>query len=134
MVFIPPRPREACEHRGCRCDVADAAKQILPRSRWRAREACDLQSAKHHARRRPTKNREQREVLQVNDGKCRYIDEWVELGGGKMAAERAEQGREPPGGEERASGVDYGGDAAIFHRSDGIQAVVLDVARILGFA
>src|ERR1700756_5474826 len=93
-IFVPPGPEEPKEKSPGGNDVAGTAKQHLTRCRRVAREARDLESAKHHARGCAAKNREEGEVLQIDDGEGHTIDRCAELAESELPTQRAEKSKE----------------------------------------
>ena len=67
-IFVPQGPEKSQETRPGGQEIADAAKQHLSRSGLVPGLTHDLQAAAHHSRRRSTKHREERKILQIHDG------------------------------------------------------------------
>src|SRR5262249_44600556 len=82
-------------------------------------------AAQHHAGSGAAKNREQSEVLQVDNGERGRVNRGVEFAEGKLPAERAKKGQEAAAGEKEARRIDETGKAALVDWRDRILADAL---------
>src|SRR6266478_5321256 len=105
LVLVPHRPKKAEEKCSCRKHVSHAAQEHLPGG-WRlAGETTHLQVSQHHARRCTTENCEESEVLQIDDGECRGVDNGGQLAQRELAAEGAEEQQEAAVGKQQATEI-----------------------------
>src|SRR6267143_1545486 len=79
LVFVPHRPKKAEEKGSCGKHVSHAAQEHLPGRRGLPGETSYLQVSQHHARGCTTENCEESEVLQIDDGECRCVDNRSQL-------------------------------------------------------
>src|ERR1700693_101211 len=79
LVLVPHRPKKAEEKGSCGKHVSHAAQEHLPGCRGLPGETSHLQVSQHHTRRCTTENCEESEVLQIDDGECRGVDNRSQL-------------------------------------------------------
>src|ERR1700756_2147086 len=116
-VLVPPGPEESEEESSSGNDVAGAAQQHLARCRRITGEAGHLEPAKHHAWRCAAKNREECEVLQIDDGEGHSVDRCAELAESELPTQRTEKSKETAVREEKARGINCGGESPLLKRS-----------------
>src|SRR5882762_3391271 len=105
LVFVPHRPKEAEEKGSCGKHVSHAAEEHLPGRRGLPGETSYLQVSQHHARGCTTENCEESEVLQIDDGECRCVDNRSQLAQRELAPEGAEEHQEAAVGKQQATKI-----------------------------
>src|ERR1700676_2094320 len=122
-VFVPPGPKESKEKSPGGNNVAGTAKKHLPGCRRVASKAGDLETTEHHAGRRAAEDREQRKILQIDDGEGYAVYCGAELAESELPAQRSEQREEATISEEKARCVNRGRETSFFERSHWVEAV-----------
>src|SRR5260370_10237684 len=119
FVFVPVGPCEAQEKapRG-KCVTQAAQKQLFWCGRL-TRKPDEVKIAKHHARGRAAENREEREVLEIEERKRRGVHGGVELAESKLASERTEECQEAAIREQQKCDVNQRGQAPLRERGHG---------------
>ena len=111
-ILVPEGPEKSQEKCARGNHVARGAPEELLRRGGIAGEALDLQTANHHSRRGSTKDREEAEVLDVDEGEGRETNGRAELAEGELPAQRAEKSEEAAIGKCQTSGINQSCDAA----------------------
>src|SRR5207249_9680581 len=89
FVFVPVGPGEAEKKASGGEQVAQGAQKQLFSCGRLTRKPDEVKIAKHHARGRAAENREEREVLEIEERKRRGGHRGVELAESELASERA---------------------------------------------
>ena len=85
-VFVPPGPEESEEKGASGNNVAGTAKKHLPGRRRVTGKTGYLETTEHHAGRRAAEDREQREILQIDDGEGYAVYRGAELAKSELPA------------------------------------------------
>src|SRR5882757_594807 len=104
-ILVPEGPEKSQKKCAGGNRVARGAPEELLRRGGIAGEALDLQTANHHSRRGSTKDREEAEVLDVDEGEGRETNGRAELAEGELPAQRAEKSEEAAIGKCQTSGI-----------------------------
>ena len=122
FIFVPHHPKEAHEKSSRGEHVARAAQEHLPRRGGFAGKADDLQPAHHHARSRAAEDGEEREILQIDDGKSGGVNGGSQFAQRKLPAERPEEHQESSIRKQQAGEIDQRREASIIDRCHGMKA------------
>src|SRR5208282_6545094 len=115
-ILVPHGPQKPHEKSAGGKHITHAAPKHLPRLRRFAGKADDMQATQHHARSCSPENREESEILQVNNYECRDAYGCAQLAECKLPAKRTKECEEATIRKKQAAGIYQSGNPALVDR------------------